>query len=109
MDPAYIYKATCTRVVDGDTYVIRADLGFRVSFEFHARLHGVNAPELSTPEGKAAKAYAMTLLPPSEPLIVQSYKDEQTFARWVVDIWTADGRSLADALVQAGHAARLTR
>lgn len=104
--PAYTYRATCERVIDGDTYVLRLDLGFRVGLSINGRLHGVDAPELRTPEGDAAKAFVDPLLTPTTPLLVRSYKDEQSFARWVVDIWFADGRSLADVLVDAGQAVR---
>jgi micrococcal nuclease len=107
MEPAYVYRASCTRVVDGDTFVLALDLGFRVGVEIHGRLHGVDAPELPTPEGKAAKGFAMAVLPPSAPLIVRSYRDEQSFARWVVDVWLLDGALLADVLVAAGHARRI--
>jgi micrococcal nuclease len=116
MDPAYTYRARCERVIDGDTYVLRVDLGFAtekgqpgVEIPIRARVHGADAPELTTPEGRDAKAFAMALMPPSEPLLVRSYKDERSFERWICDMWLADGRSIADVLVESGHAVRLTR
>jgi hypothetical protein len=56
--------------------------------------------ERSTPEGIKASAFAVALLT-GQPLIVQSYKDSQSFARWVADIWVADV-PVADRLRIAG-------
>lgn len=103
MKPVYVYRASCVRVIDGDTYVLSIDYGFHQSGEWHVRLHGVNAPELSTAEGKAARDYVQSLLTPSRPLVVQTFKDQRSFERWVCDVWIED-ESLADLLVAAGHA-----
>ena len=52
----YTYKAKLNRVVDGDTVNLTIDLGFRLSYTSNCRLAGINAPELSTDEGKKSKA-----------------------------------------------------
>ncbi len=104
--PCYRYKAVCSRVVDGDTYVLDIDLGFRVSVSIEGRLAGVNTPEIygaSREQGLAAKAYVEALLI-GQPLIVESHKGARSFARWVVDITLPDGRDLAQALVESGYA-----
>jgi endonuclease YncB( thermonuclease family) len=105
MDAAYVYRATCERVIDGDTYVLRIDLGFRCAVSFEARLHGIDCPERNTTAGKAATLYVENLLIPfggPAPLIVRSYKDARSFARWVCDVWV-DDEPLADLLRAAGH------
>src|SRR4051812_4762555 len=107
--PAYRYRAVCTRVIDADTLVLRVDLGFRCAVEFEGRLRGVNAPELSTDEGKLAREFVVAVLgDPSvrDPLVVESYRDKRTFARWVVDVWLPNGQSLGEVLEAAGHATR---
>lgn len=107
--PVYVYRATVTRVVDGDTYITLIDLGFRVSIEISLRLHGVDCPEMPTEAGKAATQFVRDLLLNSGGrVLVQTYKDQRTFARWVADVWV-DGKSLADELVRAGHATPLVR
>jgi endonuclease YncB( thermonuclease family) len=103
MDPAYIYRAEVLDVHDGDTYRLRVDLGFRCAVTIQCRLHGVDAPELNTPEGKAARNFALEAIEGGE-VVIQSYKDQRSFERWVCDVWLPDGRSLADTLVQAGYA-----
>jgi micrococcal nuclease len=101
IEPVYIYRAECVRVVDGDTLVLRVDLGLRCSVEIEARLHGIDAPELRTPEGKQAKVFVERLLP-GLPLVVQTFKDQRSFARWVCDVFVG-GELLADVLRRAGH------
>jgi endonuclease YncB( thermonuclease family) len=104
-DPAYIYRAEVLDVHDGDTYKLRVDLGFRCAVTIQCRLHGVNCPELNTVEGKEARNFVIGLMfAPMVPIIIESYKDQQSFARWVCDVWLQDGRSLAQLLVEAGHA-----
>lgn len=102
--PAYVYRATCDRVKDGDTFVARVDLGFYVSTTVPVRIAGVNAPELhgaTKYAGQAAKSFLLELIG-NVPLLLQSHKDDRSFERWVCDIWLADGRSVADVLIAAG-------
>jgi micrococcal nuclease len=100
MEPAYVYRATLSRVVDGDTYELDIDLGFRVHTIIPVRLHGIDVYERNTPQGIEATAFAHKLLSGRE-LVVQSYKDQMTFARWVGDIWV-DDIPVADRLRVAG-------
>jgi endonuclease YncB( thermonuclease family) len=105
MEPTYIYRAICARVVDGDTFVAHIDLGFYVSATLHIRLAGVNAPEMHGPskeDGRAAAMFLQNLLK-SAPLMLQSHKDERSFERWVCDVYLPSGRSVAQAIIDEGH------
>jgi len=51
---SYVYKAIVQRVIDGDTLLVRVDLGFQVWKEQRIRLSGIDAPEKKTPEGRKA-------------------------------------------------------
>jgi micrococcal nuclease len=42
----YIFNATCTHVVDGDTIDCMIDLGFNLTAKHRLRLHGVNTNEM---------------------------------------------------------------
>lgn len=53
----FTYYAFVERVVDGDTLIVKIDLGFEARIRQYLRLRGINAPELATPEGKKAKAF----------------------------------------------------
>jgi endonuclease YncB( thermonuclease family) len=68
----YIYKAELIRVVDGDTVDLIIDLGFDTSRKERFRLYGIDAPELRTEAGKAAKAWLMSVLQPLGFIYVQT-------------------------------------
>lgn len=111
MEPAYVYRATCKRVVDGDTFVGQIDLGFGAFIEIKVRLHGVNAPEHNQPGGPEATAFLQSLIGPSRyatgaPLLLKSYKDARSFERWVCDVWVdthVDWELVADTIIATGH------
>lgn len=99
--PAYRYRATCRRVIDGDTYELDVDLGFRVSVRIMVRLRGpIDCPEVHTPEGMRARDDAIALLN-GAALVIESYKDQQSFARWVCNVYVG-GVSVADELRRLG-------
>lgn len=58
----YWYKADVTRDVDGDTVHIDWDLGKDTHVMDTLRFMGINAPEMSTAEGKAAAAFVQNWL-----------------------------------------------
>ena len=69
------YPARVVAIHDGDTITFDIDLGFGIRLPGQSwagktmlacRVYGINAPELSTAEGKAALAYARTLLAPGD-------------------------------------------
>jgi len=108
--PSYVYAATLDRVIDGDTFVLNVDLGFRINTHFKFRLLGVDAPELDTEEGKRAKTFAIDELSP-RPLLVRTYKERRSFDRWVAEVFfeSADGfyHSFSEHLIEQGHAVRM--
>jgi len=99
--PTYIYRAALVRVIDGDTYELQVDLGMRVNTRALIRLHGFYAPEARTEAGRFATTQATALLTEAQAIVVQTYKDVQTFQRWVADVYI-DGRLLAERLREAG-------
>jgi endonuclease YncB( thermonuclease family) len=102
MTPTYIYAASVVRVIDGDTYILDLDLGFHMHAHIPIRLHGIDCPERSTPEGLLAQQAATSVLALATAIVVQTYRDQQSFARWVADVWV-DGYLLADVLRAMGH------
>jgi len=97
------YPATVNRVVDGDTLEVDVDLGFGLVMRLRCRLYGVNAPELKTPEGKAAAAYLRTTLYPGVEVTVYSHGWDKYGGRFdgTVYVGSAD---LSEVMVKAGHA-----
>lgn len=101
--PNFVYNAECVRVVDGDTFIARVDLGFRVSTEITIRLRGVNAPEHSKEGGPDAKDFlTAVLLPDKGTLTIQSFKDALSFTRWICDVWVGK-QSLTQLIIENGH------
>jgi micrococcal nuclease len=103
VEPVYIYRAALVRVVDGDTYWLCVQLGFMASVTVPVRLLHIDVYEHDTPLGQQATKFVTDLLT-GAPLLVQTHKDEQTFARYLADIWLPTGDLLSDVLKQKGYA-----
>ncbi len=99
--PSYHYRVLDCRVLDGDTVELTTDVGFRISLRQIFRLARINAPELSTPEGKAARDMLYAKLH-GATLSVESVKTEK-YGRWLAELW-ADGVNVNDWLLTEGLA-----
>ncbi len=100
----YQYGARLVRVIDADTVVLDLDLGFyqwRLGRSY--RLARINAPELSTAEGVAARSALGERLATVTSFLVSTAKAD-SFDRWIVELY-ADGANVSDWLVANGHAA----
>jgi len=87
----YDYRATMTRVTDGDTVRFLIDMGMYVRTEQAIRLKDVYAPELSTPEGKDARDKVILWLGEHQhgkpwPYVIVTEKDKQTFNRYIGEV-----------------------
>jgi len=103
----YEYRARVTRVVDGDTMHLVIDLGLNVSIATTVRLSGVDTPEMNTPEGNVAKAFAEAwVLATSGLVVVRTVKDKrEKYGRYLALLLSSDGeRSLNQSLLDSGHA-----
>src|SRR6266516_1292842 len=100
----YDYASTVVRVVDGDTVHLSVDLGFYVELHDRSvRIAHINAPELSTEEGKAAKAYAQGLLAPGDKVTLLSHELDK-YGRVLGTITLADGRDFGGLMLAANQA-----
>lgn len=112
--------ATIVRVVDADTLDALLDLGWHVTYHAKIRLAGINAPEMRSPEGQAAREYVRHLLAPDPamspaPVTVVSHSLDK-YGRVLADVYLPDtsiagvtlpvtsGRHLNRMLLDAGHA-----
>lgn len=85
----YEYLARVVRVIDGDTIEVDVDLGFKIRQTVIVRLFGLNAPELPTPEGKAAKEW-LTKQIENQTVTIRTVKDrKEKYGRYLafVDAW----------------------
>lgn len=107
------YRARVVEVHDGDTVTLDIDLGFAVqiagkSFKnntnLSCRIFGINAPELSTPQGIQARDFARTLLPQGELVTVLSHSWDKYGGRFDGQIILPDERDFGETMVSAGFA-----
>jgi len=109
----YTFPMTVERVIDGDTIVGIVDVGFRVSLTLPLRIYGMDAPEMSTMEGKVATSALIDLIgwaPTHHPLLVVKTHAPGTnagadkFGRWLGEVQLPDGTDLASRMIADGHA-----
>lgn len=110
------YPGVVRDLHDGDTVHIDLDLGFGVQLDSHdldgnpvnsCRVFGINAPELSTVAGKAALAFAQTLLKPGDKVTVVSHGWDKYGGRFDGTITRADGSDFAGLMLAAGQAVKM--
>lgn len=106
MAPAYTYRATVVRVIDGDTAILDVDLGFYATVRMSCRLEGINCREHDQPGGKEAAAYTAGLLPIGTEVVVTSVAPDKFAGRFDGRIELPDGRDVAEALIRSGFAAQ---
>jgi micrococcal nuclease len=110
MQPTFTYNAVITEIHDGDTITVELDLGFRVTYKTPIRFNGINAPELSTPEGKAARDFLETQIKVGDTVTVKTYKNPtDKYGRWLGDVYSQNPvlstlKSINQIMIDTGHA-----
>jgi endonuclease YncB( thermonuclease family) len=113
----HTYVAILERVIDGDTLLVRVDLGFDVWRVERIRLRGIDTPELKTVTGRKAKEFVEEVLAEVPFLVLRTYKTDR-YARYVADVFYdklltkkervfEKGSFLNQDLVEAGYAVRV--
>lgn len=97
--PVYTYAATVEKVVDGDTVDVDLDLGMRIHFKTRLRLEGIDAPEMSTGDGKTVKALLQELLPVGASVTVQTRKPDK-YGRALATVTSNAGVDVATWLLE---------
>lgn len=93
-----------TGAYDGDSIHIDIDLGFRAHWIGLARLSGIDAPELPTPEGIAARDFLRGLLPVGTVVVVDSWELDK-YGRPLLDVYRrSDGKWVNEEMLTSGHA-----
>lgn len=94
-------------VVDGDTVRTEVDLGCDVRIRLTIRLLGLNAPELPTEEGKAARDHLISLIPSDQLVVLETVKDRrEKYGRYLGTLRdpTEPSPSLNDRMIADGYA-----
>jgi len=84
----YTFKATVERVIDADTLLVHVDCGFETWTRQRLRFRGIDAPEISTPEGQRAKRFIESRIKPNDFVVIKTYKSDK-FDRYLVDVFYA--------------------
>lgn len=111
----YTYASDVIKVVDADTFDLEIDVGFKTKQEHRVRLRGINAPEISTPQGRKAKRFVEKELAacivvrprakgarPARPMVVvQTYKMGQ-YGRYNVDLYYLPRETDPEVIAEKG-------
>lgn len=107
--PNWTHPALVLRVIDGDTIVVRLDLGrywggATLGAEGPIRVAGLYSPELSEPGGPEARQAARSMVEGLGVVIAtRKPNPRDPYGRVVADVWLGDGRSFAELMIAAGH------
>lgn len=111
-----LFRGYCQLVIDGDTYDIFVDLGMGKYAYEPIRLNGIGTPEIFRPKDAAEKAAGfrakdrVATLIMGKPVLIRTYRDDQTFGRYVADVWYYAGtewKDLGELLVNEGLGVRV--
>ena len=103
----YEYKATVTKVYDGDTITVDFDLGFGILIRKQKiRLLGINTPEVrgsEKPQGIISRdALRQRIL--GKVVIVKTFKDKKgKYGRWLAEVYVED-ENINQWLINEGYA-----
>lgn len=96
----YTYAAKLLRVIDGDTAEFDIDLGFDLHYIAKVRLAGINAPEMKTAAGPAAKARLTELLTGTLVIKTTLNKEFEKYGRVLGVIYGSHSSSFAQGNVE---------
>ncbi len=89
-DALYTYQAYVIDIIDGDTIEVVIDLGFDFTTVQQLRLRSLDAPEILSSDGKAAKALMEKILSRARDggkILIKTSKREDQYGRYLVDIF----------------------
>lgn len=99
----YVRNAVILNVVDGDTYDVEIDLGFRLKIKTRVRLYGVNCPEMkgeSRQKGIEAREAVIGWLVGNGGVVIKTHLDKQdSFGRLLAEVYVGE-HSLAEYLLK---------
>lgn len=102
LDWLYTYKAVVKRTVDGDTLIVRINLGFRTWVTRRLRLRGIDCPEKTTGVGRRATLFVQKIFDASPFAVVKTYKDDK-YGRMLADIfYDSKGEHEPEDVVKTG-------
>ncbi len=98
----YVYKAIVENVVDGDTLLVRIDLGFTTWKEQRLRLAGIDTPALDEPKGEAARQFVARKMEAVDFVMIKTNKID-IYGRYVAHVFYLPGETDKDTVFEKGH------
>jgi endonuclease YncB( thermonuclease family) len=113
----FTYKAYIEKIIDGDTLWVYIPVGFEMGVRTKVRLNAIDAPEIATKSGRAAKRFLTRALQSCPFVIIKTYKPDK-YDRYLADLFFLPGEPdaqkvarlgifLNQELLNAGHAVRV--
>lgn len=105
----FTYRVKTIEITDADTLWMLVDLGFGFTTKQHLRLRGIDAPEIATRDGQAAKRFMERELKKASNITIASTKSDK-YDRYLADIfYTKAGKEyfLNNELLKRGLATRV--
>ena len=102
----FTYQAVIERVIDADTLKVRVDLGFDLEHRETLRLRDIDAPEVGTKTGDAAKSFVQSLLKEADTIILHTTRSDK-YDRYLADVFLSDEVFLNNLLLEKGYAVRV--
>jgi endonuclease YncB( thermonuclease family) len=116
-----LLRAFVRKITDGDTFRLHVSMPFGLAYTGNFRLHGIDTSEIFSPkdaaekaDGLLAKAFVQDRLAiANNAVMIRTRRDDETFGRWVAEVFYYDETgtlcSLADALRAAGFEKKTRR
>jgi endonuclease YncB( thermonuclease family) len=82
----YIYRAKVLKVVDGDTFDVDIDLGFKARIEERVRLAAIDAPPIDEDGGRDAFNYVREQMAKAKTVVVRTGKADKN-GRYVMHVF----------------------
>lgn len=106
--PLWNYRGTVAAIHDGDTLTVLIDLGFEMIYRRSVRLAGINAPEIATPAGIAARDFLRRIVPLGADARMTTERVAEKYGRYLARVLVKriDGSffDVSLAMIAAGHA-----
>jgi len=97
----HLYKAVVERVVDGDTLLVRVDLGFDTWRVERVRLRGIDTAPLGTRRGQHAKEFVEQKLAGTAFIVLRTYKTD-LYKRYVADVFYDASKKRKELVFEKG-------
>ena len=101
-EATYVYKAEVERIVDGDTILLRIDLGFLVWKEQRIRLAGIDCPPIDEKKGYEAFEFVRDQLTQAPFLMVKTHQID-IYGRYVAHVFYSFTEKDKDKIFQEGR------